>query len=224
MAFADSQTSSPANDDTFDPLIKKKQAIFYIDDTIMQSKSNNEIFTVVNEYHTLLRKADLKAAPDKTFFYQKKVKFFGHVITPEGIQSIAKRLKVLKNLKSPERKRDVMKVLGCFGFYSCFNKNLQADDQPFYDLIKDSNLFHWTHEHEKLFQSIKDRVSEITILAVPSTDYSFHFHVDSLNVGTGRMLMQQFLKGKRITSFNSIIQFLTKPNKRFLLSIEYHMG
>ena len=53
----------------FDPLIKKKQAITYIDDTIMQSQNKNEMFTVINEYHTLLRKAGLKAAPDKTFFF-----------------------------------------------------------------------------------------------------------------------------------------------------------
>ena len=51
------------------PLIKKKQAITYIDDTIMQSQNKNEKFTVINEYYTLLRKAGFKAAPDKTFFF-----------------------------------------------------------------------------------------------------------------------------------------------------------
>ena len=175
----------------FDPLIKKKQAITYIDDTIMQSQNKNEMFTVIKEYHTLLRKAGLKAAPDKTFFFL--------------IQPIAKRVKDLKNLKSSESKRDVMKVLGCLGFYSCYIKNLHVDSQPFYDFIKDSTPFHWTHEHEKLFQSIRERISEDTILAVPSTDYPFHIHVDSSNVGTGCILNQQFPEGKRRISFNSRI-------------------
>ena len=98
-----------------------------------------------------------------------------------------------------------MKVLGWLGFYSCYIKNLHVDSQPFYDLIKDSTPFHWTHEHEKLFQAIKDRISEDTILAVPSTDYPFHIHVDSSNVGTGCILIQQFPEGKRIISFNSRI-------------------
>ena len=148
----------------------------------MQPQNKNEMFTVINEYHTLLRKAGLKAPPDKTFFFLKKVKFLGHVISPDGLQPIAKRVKDLKNLKSAESKRDVMKVLGCLGFYSCYIKNLHVDSQPFYDLIKDSTPFHWTHEHEKLFQTIKDKISEDTILAVPSTDYPFHIHVDSSNV------------------------------------------
>ena len=98
-----------------------------------------------------------------------------------------------------------MKVLGCLGFYSCYIKNLHVDSQPFYDLIKDSTPFHCTHEHEKLFQSIKDRISEDTIFAVLSTDYPFHFHVESLNVGTGCFLIQQFPEGTRIISFNSRI-------------------
>ena len=77
----------------FDPLIKKKKAITYIDDTIVQSQNKNEMFTFIKEYHTLLKKADLKAAPDKTFFFLMKVKFLRHVVSPEGIQPIAKRVK-----------------------------------------------------------------------------------------------------------------------------------
>ena len=84
-----------------DPLIRRKQAITCIDDTIMQSQTRSEMFTIINEYHSLLRKAGLKAAPDKTFFFLKKVKFLGHVISPDGTQPIAKRVDALRNLKSP---------------------------------------------------------------------------------------------------------------------------
>ena len=187
----------------FEPLIKKKQAITYIDDTIMQSQKKGEMFLIIDEYHNLLRKAALKAAPEKTFFFLKKVKFLGHAISSEGIQPIAKRVKDLKNPKSAECKRDVMKVLGCLGFYSCYIKNLHVDSKPFSDLIRDSTSFHRTEEHEKIFQMIKDRISEDTILAIPSTNYPFHSHVDSSNIRTGCILIQQFPEGKRIISFNS---------------------
>ena len=98
-----------------------------------------------------------------------------------------------------------MRVLGCLGFYSCYIKNLHVDSKPFYDLIRDSTSFHWTEEHEKIFQMIKDRISEDTILTIPFTEYPFHIHVDSSNVGTGCILIQQFLEGKRVISFNSRI-------------------
>ena len=169
----------------------------------MQSQTRGEMFTIINEYHTLLREAGLKAVPDKTFFFLKKVKFLGHVISPDEIQPTAKRADALRNLMSPQSKRDVMKVLGCLGFYGCYIKNLHVDSQTFYDLIKDSTPIHWTEEQEKLFGSIKKRIHKDTVLAVPSTDYPFQIHVDSSNVGTGCILIQQFPEGKRIISFNS---------------------
>ena len=168
----------------------------------MQSQTRGEMFTIINEYHTLLRKAGLKAAPDKTSFFLKKVKFLGHVISPDGIQPIAKRVDALRNLKSPQSKRNVMKVLGCLGFYTCYIRNLHVDSQSFYELVEDSTPYLWTEEHEALFNSIKERIHKDTVLAVPSTDYPFHIHVDSSNVGTGCILIQQFLEAKRIISFN----------------------
>ena len=115
----------------FDPLINKKQAITYIDDTLLQSQNKIEMFAVNNEYHTLLRKAGLKAVPYKTFFFLKKFKFLGHFISPDGIQPIAKRVKDMKNLKSPKSKRDFMKILGCLRFYICYSGKLHVDSQPF---------------------------------------------------------------------------------------------
>ena len=47
-------------------------------------------------------------------------------------------------------------------------------------------------------------MSENTILAVPCTDYPFHIHIDSSNVGTGCFLIQQFPEAKLII-FNSKI-------------------
>ena len=202
----------------FDPLIRKKQAITYIDDTIMQSQTRGEMLTIINEYHTLLRKAGLKAAPDKTFFFLKNVKFLGHVISPDEIQPIAKRVDALRNLKSPQSKRDVMKFVGCLGFYSCHIKNLHVDSQPFYELNKDSTPFHWTEEPEKLFNCIKERIHKDTVIAVPSIDYPVHIHVDFSNVGTGCILIQHFPEGKRMISFNS--RFLTKRSKKCPLFIE----
>ena len=75
----------------FDPHIKNKQAITYIDDTLMQSRNKNKMFTIINENQSLLRKAGFKAASDETIYLLQRVKFLDHVISPDGIQTIAKR-------------------------------------------------------------------------------------------------------------------------------------
>ena len=126
-------------------------------------------------------------------------------MSEKGIQLVAKRVKDQQTLKSPESKRDVMKVLGCPGFYSCYIRNLHVDSQPYNELLRDTTPFKWTDQHDDFFKENKTRISEDTILAVPSTEYPLRIHVDSSKVGTGCILVQQFPEGKRIVSFNSTV-------------------
>ena len=190
-------------DVNFEPLINKKKAIPYLDDSLLQSHNKAEMFTTIHENHQLLRKRGLKAVPDKTLFFLRKVKFLGHVISEQGIQPLGKRVKDLQNLKPPESKGDVVKVIGCLGFCSCYIKNLHVGSPPLYESIKDTTPFKWTEQHEEHFKEIKTRITEDNTLEVPLTEYPFHIHVDSSNVGIGCILVQQYPDGKRIVSFNS---------------------
>ena len=70
-------------------------------------------------------------------------------------------------------------------------------------MIKDTTPFKRTKQHEELFKKIKTRISKDTKLTVLSTEYHFHIHVDSSDIGTGCILVQQFPEGKRKVSFNS---------------------
>ena len=119
----------------FDPLIKKKQAITFIVDTIMRSQNKNEMFTVINKDHTVSPEGWFQSQPQKLFFFLKKSEFLGHVLSPVGVQLIAKRVEDLKNLKPPQSKGDVIKFLGCFGFYSYYIKDLHVDSEPFNNFI-----------------------------------------------------------------------------------------
>ena len=84
------------------------------------------MFDTIRENHSLLRNANLKAAPDKTFFL-RKVKFLGHVVSKEGLSPIASRIDDIKKLKSPEPKTEVLGVLGIMRFYSTHIINFHVD-------------------------------------------------------------------------------------------------
>ena len=186
----------------FAEMIAKKQAITYNDDVILQGKTEAEMWKSLESYFKCLKSTGLKAAPNKTKLFLRKVQFLGHIVSHKGIQPVAKNVQDLKDLKSPENKRDVMRVLGNLGFYSTFIKNLHVDSKPFYDLLRDDVPFKWTKEREEIFQNIKDRISEETILAVPNPKYPFHIHVDSCSLGTGSILVIHdiFGEGKNINN------------------------
>ena len=52
----------------FRPLILKKNAITYLDDVFMQLQTKDEMFTVLEQYHQILKNENMKAAPDKSHF------------------------------------------------------------------------------------------------------------------------------------------------------------
>ena len=142
----------------------------------------------------ILNKQSAEKQKKLLFFFLKKVKFLGLVISPERIQPLAKRVKDWKNLKSVESKKG--------NFPDALQSTAAISRTSMWTISPSTTPFHWTNDHEKLIQSIKDRISEDNILAVPSTDYPLHIHVDSSNVGKGCILIQQFLEGKPIIFFN----------------------
>ena len=137
----------------FGPLIKEKKAITYIDDTLLQSQIKNEMFDTIREYHSLLRRANLKAAPNKLFFFLRKVKFLGHVVSKDGFSPIASRIDDLKKLKSPESKTEVLGVLGVMGFYSTNIINFHVDAKCLYELANSNDKFHGYHAMKKFFKN-----------------------------------------------------------------------
>ena len=52
----------------FRPLILKKHAITYLDEVFMQSQTKDEMFIILEQYHQILKKENMKAAPDKSHF------------------------------------------------------------------------------------------------------------------------------------------------------------
>ena len=91
------------------------------------------------------------------------------------------------------------------------------NSKSFYELLRDDVPFEWTKEHEKLLQNFKHRLSEETNLAVPNPKYRFHIHVDSSNIGTGSISVQEFPSGN--VYFFSILEYSRKMNKRCQLCI-----
>ena len=64
----------------FAPLIRKKQARTYIDDTIMQAQIEFKMFEIIDKYHEHLWKSGLKFQTEKIKFSLRKAQFLGHVV------------------------------------------------------------------------------------------------------------------------------------------------
>ena len=56
-------------------------------------------------------------------FVLRKVRFLGHVISKVGLSALASGIDDIRNLKTPELKTEVLRVLGMMGFYHTYILN-----------------------------------------------------------------------------------------------------
>ena len=70
----------------------------------MQSQTKDEMFTVLEKYHQILQNENMKAAPDKSHFFLRRVKFFGHIIEKNTITPLKSLIDAIQKLQPPTNK------------------------------------------------------------------------------------------------------------------------
>ena len=97
----------------FRPLILKKNAITYLDDVFMQSKTSDEMFIILEKNHQILKNENMKAVPVKSHFFLTGVKFLGHVIERNTITPLKSRIDAIQKLQPPTNKKKSKNSLEC---------------------------------------------------------------------------------------------------------------
>ena len=144
----------------FTPLKLKKNAITHLDDVFMQSQTKDEMFTVLEKYHKILQKENLKAAPDKSNIFLTHVKFLGHNIERNTITPLKSRIDAIQKLQPTTNKKKIQELLGMLNFLSKFVYKMQLYLRPFYNILRQQNNFEWTTEHQTRFEEIKKLLTE----------------------------------------------------------------
>ena len=97
----------------------------------MQSKTKDEMFTVLEQYHKILQNENLKAAPDKLHFFSTRVKLLGHNIERNTITPLKSRNDAIRKLQPPTNKKKIQEFLGMLNFLSKYVYKMQLYLRPF---------------------------------------------------------------------------------------------
>ena len=88
------------------------------DITFKQSQTKNETFNVLEKYHQILLKENMKAAPDISHFFLTRVKLLGHIIEDITITPLKSRIVAIIKLQPPSNKKKIQEFLGMLNFLS----------------------------------------------------------------------------------------------------------
>ncbi|GKB71307.1 putative reverse transcriptase domain-containing protein [Tanacetum coccineum] len=142
----------------------------------------------------LLKKEKLYAKFSKCEFWLREVQFLGHVINGNGIHVDASKIEAVKNWKALRTPTEVRSFLGLAGYYRRFIENFSKIAKSLTILTQKCKTLDWGEEHELAFQTLKDKLCNALVLALPDGPKDFVVYCDASGIGLGCVLMQRGLQ------------------------------
>ncbi|GJZ51018.1 reverse transcriptase domain-containing protein, partial [Tanacetum coccineum] len=168
-----------------------KFVIVFIDDILIYSKTREEHVEHLRLVLELLKKEKLYAKFSKCEFWLREVRFLRHVINGNGIHVDPSKIKAVKNWKAPRTPTEVRSFLGLAGYYCRFIENFSKIAKSLTILTQKCKTFDWGEEQELTFQTLKDRLCNAPVLALPDRPKDFLVYCDAFGIGLGCVLMQR---------------------------------
>ncbi|GJW09907.1 putative nucleotidyltransferase, ribonuclease H [Tanacetum coccineum] len=115
----------------------------------------------------------------------------GHVINEDGIHVDPSKIKVVNNWEVPRTLSKFRSFLGLAWYYRWFIENFSKIAKSLTILTQKSKTFNWGEEQEKAFQTLKDKLCNAPVLALPDGPKDFVLYCDVSSLGLGCELMQR---------------------------------
>ncbi|GJZ52702.1 putative nucleotidyltransferase, ribonuclease H [Tanacetum coccineum] len=147
-----------------------KFVIVLIDDILIYSRTREEHEMHLGLVLELLKKEILYVKFFKCEFWLQEVQFLGHVINGDGIHVDPSKIEAVKNWEAPRTLSEVHSFLGVAGKV-----------RPVIGVRK----------QEKAFQTLKDKLCNALVLALPNRPNDFMVYFNASGLGLGCVLMQR---------------------------------
>ncbi len=171
--------------------LKGKVCLVYLDDIIIFSPNKDQHFQDLQLVLNKLREAGLTVNMKKSKFFQRTLKFLGHVVSEDGIQVDLEKTQAIRDFPIPTNIKSLQRFLGMAGWYHRFVPNFSQIAEPLAALKRKGVRFKWTASCQNAFDNLKQHLMESPILGHPDLNLPLVVYTDSSDVGLGAVLCQQ---------------------------------
>lgn len=165
--------------------------IVFIDDILIYSKSKPDHEQHLRQILELLKTNQLYAKFSKCEFWLDEVQFLGHVVNKQGIHVDPAKIEAVKNWAVPKTPTEIRSFLGLAGYYRRFIENFSKIAKPLTALTQKNKSYEWGSDQEEAFETLKQKLCNAPILALPEGNDDFVVYCDASNQGLGCVLMQR---------------------------------
>lgn len=190
--------------------------LIYLDDIIVYGKTFDDMLQNLELVFEKLLAAGLKLKARKCSLFARQVKYLGHIISEQGIETDPEKVEIVKHWPEPVNKTQVRSFIGLSSYYRKFIPNFARIAQPLHKLTEASVPFKWTDECQDAFQLLKDRLISAPILTHPDFTKPFILDTDASQYAMGAALSQLQDGQERVVAYASKV--LSKSEKKYCVT------
>nr|GFA43129.1 reverse transcriptase domain-containing protein [Tanacetum cinerariifolium] len=131
---------------------------------------------------------------EKSHFMVKEGIVLGHNISKKGIEVDKVKIEVISKLSHPTTIKGICSFLGHAGFYRRFIKDFSKISRPMTHPLEKNSPFIFSNECIQAFRTLKDKLTEASILIAPNWDKPFELMCDASDYAVGVVLGQRIEK------------------------------
>lgn len=166
----------------------------YIDDLLVMSDTKEQHQKDLKEVFRILEENNLKLSVHKCEFFKPNLNYLGFNISSKGITPTPEKVEEIKNFPEPNESTSLRRFLGMINFYRKLIPSfadIVLDLTEFSKLHPKSKEFQFGEKERSAFNSIKDKLANITALPHPlSSATHYHLVTDSSGYAVGAALHQ----------------------------------
>lgn len=170
--------------------LKDVIVLTYLDDILVISDSYARHLLDLRAVFDRLRLFKLRANRDKCVFAREKVKYLGHVISPEGISPDEEKVLAVVGMKEPICLQQLRTFLQTCSWFRKFIPDFAKVAEPLTRLTKKSQAWVWSTEQGKAFETLKKLLTTAPILVQADYTKPFVLRTDASNYALGAALLQ----------------------------------
>ena len=179
------------------------------DDLIVATKTTEKHCEVIKEVMEAVSNAGLTLNPEKCVFGKSEIKFWGLIISSEGVKPDPEKVEALKYITPPANKDELISFLCMMQSHADFIPNFSKHAATLREITKKNKHFSWSKEHNLAFQELITKFKEKTLLHYFDMNKQTYLITDAHQTGLGAMLAQ----GENIETAKPIVIASRTTNK-----------
>ena len=167
----------------------------YIDDVVIFSDNWSDHIRQIERFFQIMLEAKLTINLMKSEFGKATVKYLGHIVGQGQVRPLDAKIQTIVKYPIPTSRKELARFLGMAGYYRNFCLNFSDIAAPLTNLLGKKVKFVWTDDCQMAFDKVKLLLQKSPVLESPDYEKPFKLIIDSSDVGTGSVLVQEASDG-----------------------------